>query len=152
MKAKLNSPEQNHASNGARRIRRISQYLRAIVLIYLVVLPGYAMICILAAHRGGSTNWYWGPSGAGVSLAERWMAGISGMIYLGMAVIFYRLLNLVERSRILVVASHSSKLITELCNKAIWLHQGSLIAYGPVEEVLAAYGSGEVPVVSEAAS
>jgi len=79
--------------------------LRAIVLIYLVVLPGYAMICILAAHRGGSTGWYWGPYGAGVSLAERWMAGISGMIYLGMAVIFYRLLNLVERGTYFAVAN-----------------------------------------------
>jgi ABC-type polysaccharide/polyol phosphate transport system ATPase subunit len=65
---------------------------------------------------------------------------------------FARLLNLVERSRILVVASHSSKLITELCNKAIWLHQGSLIAYGPVEAVVAAYDRGEEPVVCEAAS
>ena len=105
MKAKLNSPEQNHASDGARRIRRISQYLRAIVLIYLVVLPGYAMICILASHRGGSTNWYWGPSGAAVSLAERWMAGTSGMIYLGMAVIFYRLLNLVEQGTYFAIAN-----------------------------------------------
>lgn len=65
---------------------------------------------------------------------------------------FARLLGMVEQSRILVVASHSTKIVEDLCNKAIWLHQGSLIAYGPVEEVLAAYGRGEVPVVSAAAS
>jgi ABC-type polysaccharide/polyol phosphate transport system ATPase subunit len=65
---------------------------------------------------------------------------------------FARLLGLVEQSRILFVASHSSKLIEEICNKAMWLHQGSLIAYGPAEEVVAAYARGEVPVVNEAAS
>ncbi len=65
---------------------------------------------------------------------------------------FARLLGMVEQSRILVVASHSTKIVEDLCNKAIWLHQGSLIAYGPVDEVLAAYGRGEVPVVSVAAS
>ena len=65
---------------------------------------------------------------------------------------FARLLSLVEKSRILVVASHSTAIIAELCNKAMWLHQGSLIAFGPANDVLAAYASGEVPVVSEAAS
>jgi homopolymeric O-antigen transport system ATP-binding protein len=65
---------------------------------------------------------------------------------------FARLLGLVEQARILFVASHSSAIIEELCNKAMWLHQGSLIAFGPVEEVLAAYASGEVPVVRAAAS
>lgn len=65
---------------------------------------------------------------------------------------FARLLNMVEQSRILFVASHSSAIVAELCNKAMWLHQGSLIAFGPADEVLGAYASGEVPVVSEAAS
>jgi hypothetical protein len=106
---KPTSPEtpaaQNNPSAGVRRIRRISQYLRGIVLIYLVVLPGWATVCILASHRGDSAGWYWGPSGAGVSLVERWLAALSGMIYLGMAVIFYRLLNLVERGTYFAVAN-----------------------------------------------
>ncbi|MEA2756454.1 MAG: lipopolysaccharide transport system ATP-binding protein [Aliidongia sp.] len=62
---------------------------------------------------------------------------------------FARLLNLVQQSRILVVASHSRAIITELCNKAIWLHQGSLIAFGGVEDVLAAWEQGMVPEVGE---
>jgi ABC-2 type transport system ATP-binding protein len=65
---------------------------------------------------------------------------------------FARLLSLVQQSRILVVASHSQMIIREICNKAIWLHHGSLIAFGAVEEVLAAWEHGEVPSVREAVS
>jgi ABC-2 type transport system ATP-binding protein len=65
---------------------------------------------------------------------------------------FARLLNLVRQSRILVVASHSRAIITELCNKAIWLHQGSLIAFGAVDDVLAAWEHGNLPAVCETAS
>jgi len=55
-----------------------------------------------------------------------------------------RLLAMVQKSRILCVASHTDSIIQKLCNKAIWLHQGSLIAFGDVDEVLAAYQKGEV--------
>jgi ABC-2 type transport system ATP-binding protein len=65
---------------------------------------------------------------------------------------YERLRGLVQRSRVLVLASHSAKILEEICNKAIWLHQGALIAYGPVEKVVAAYASGEVPVIGVAAS
>lgn len=56
---------------------------------------------------------------------------------------FARLLGLVRKSRILFVASHSSSIIEQLCNKAIWLHKGNLIAYGDVGSVLAAYDRGD---------
>jgi ABC-2 type transport system ATP-binding protein len=56
---------------------------------------------------------------------------------------FARLLNMVRRSRILFVASHSQSIIQQLCNKAIWLHNGSLVAYGDVETVLTEYDKGD---------
>jgi ABC-type polysaccharide/polyol phosphate transport system ATPase subunit len=56
---------------------------------------------------------------------------------------FERLLNLVRKSRILFVASHSRDIIEKLCNKVIWLHQGTLIAHGEAETVLAAYDRGD---------
>ncbi len=58
---------------------------------------------------------------------------------------FARLKGLVHHARSLFVASHSNAIIRDICNKAIWLHQGSLIAAGEVEEVLRAYERGEPP-------
>ena len=52
---------------------------------------------------------------------------------------FARLLQLVERSRILMVASHQDETLRRLCNKAVWLDHGSLMAYGEFESVLSAY-------------
>jgi ABC-2 type transport system ATP-binding protein len=52
---------------------------------------------------------------------------------------FARLENLAQQSRILVVATHANAIIRRLCNKAIWLHQGSLVEYGEVGAVLEAY-------------
>jgi lipopolysaccharide transport system ATP-binding protein len=57
---------------------------------------------------------------------------------------FARLMNLVQKSRILFVASHANEMIRRLCNKAIWLHKGNLIIYGDVDKVLNAY-EGEDP-------
>ena len=65
---------------------------------------------------------------------------------------FARLLSLVEQSRILFVASHSTQIIEQICNKAMWLHQGSLIALGSVGEIVAAYERGPAPMAAEAAS
>ena len=49
--------------------------------------------------------------------------------------------ELVNRSHILLFASHASKWIKEMCNKAILLEQGKLIAVGPVDEILEMYES-----------
>jgi ABC-2 type transport system ATP-binding protein len=51
---------------------------------------------------------------------------------------FARLLRLVERSRILVVAAHQDDMLRRICNKAVWLSHGSLKAYGPIDDVLVA--------------
>ena len=52
---------------------------------------------------------------------------------------FARLLQLVERSHILMLAAHQDDTLRRLCNKAAWLDQGSLMAYGEFESVLSAY-------------
>jgi ABC-2 type transport system ATP-binding protein/lipopolysaccharide transport system ATP-binding protein len=46
---------------------------------------------------------------------------------------------LIERSSILVLASHADALIRSMCNKAVLMDQGKAIRVGPVEEVLAEY-------------
>ncbi len=50
-----------------------------------------------------------------------------------------RLKRLVHRSQILVVASHSDQILRQICNKAIWLHMGQIMEYGPFEEVMKSY-------------
>jgi ABC-2 type transport system ATP-binding protein len=60
-----------------------------------------------------------------------------------------RLQSLVDRSRILVVASHSDPMIRRLCNKAIWLHAGRLMQYDEVDRVLEAYSKNEARPVTE---
>jgi len=52
---------------------------------------------------------------------------------------FARLLGLVERSRILMIAAHNDDMLRRLCNKAAWLSHGSLMAFGEIENVLTAY-------------
>jgi ABC-2 type transport system ATP-binding protein len=50
-----------------------------------------------------------------------------------------RLRSVAERSSILFVASHADDILRLLCNKAIWLQNGTLMAYGDINEVIAAY-------------
>jgi ABC-type polysaccharide/polyol phosphate transport system ATPase subunit len=58
---------------------------------------------------------------------------------------FARLLELVERSRILMIASHQDDVLRRLCNKAAWLDHGNLMAYGQFESVLSAYRNRTTP-------
>jgi ABC-2 type transport system ATP-binding protein/lipopolysaccharide transport system ATP-binding protein len=53
----------------------------------------------------------------------------------------HRLDAVVARAGILVVASHSEVLVRRLCSKAILLDQGSIVAMGPIEEVLDRYAA-----------
>jgi ABC-type polysaccharide/polyol phosphate transport system ATPase subunit len=46
---------------------------------------------------------------------------------------------LIQRSSILVLASHSDALIRSMCNKAVLMDQGKALKVGEVEEILAAY-------------
>lgn len=51
---------------------------------------------------------------------------------------FTRMHKLVQRSRILMVAAHQDAVLRRLCDKAIWLSHGSLVAFGEIESVIAA--------------
>ncbi len=50
-----------------------------------------------------------------------------------------RMKALIQRTRILVLASHSDALIKMMCNRAILLEKGRLVAIGPVDEILDRY-------------
>ena len=54
---------------------------------------------------------------------------------------FRRLQGVVQRSQILFVASHADEILRKVCDKAIWLHSGSLVEYGAIDDVLKAYRS-----------
>lgn len=50
-----------------------------------------------------------------------------------------RMSQLIQRTQILVVASHNTTLLSELCNKAIWLEGGRIRQIGPAAEIMTAY-------------
>jgi ABC-2 type transport system ATP-binding protein len=54
-----------------------------------------------------------------------------------------RLQKLVERSGILVFASHSNEFLARLCKTAIWIDHGELRMMGGIEEVIRAYEGDE---------
>jgi ABC-2 type transport system ATP-binding protein/lipopolysaccharide transport system ATP-binding protein len=52
-----------------------------------------------------------------------------------------RLQQFLSRTRIMVLASHSNDIIRRMCNKALLLHQGKIVGFDAVDEVLEAYRS-----------
>ena len=50
-----------------------------------------------------------------------------------------RMHALIQRSRILVLASHSDALIKSMCNRAILMEKGRLIEIGPVDDIINRY-------------
>ncbi len=50
-----------------------------------------------------------------------------------------RLKEMVEANKTLVIVSHATNTLEDLCNRLIWLDQGKLIMDGEMSEVLAAY-------------
>jgi len=50
-----------------------------------------------------------------------------------------RMKDFVGRSRIMVLASHSDKTIRSMCNKAIMMEAGRIVASGPVDEICDRY-------------
>ena len=50
-----------------------------------------------------------------------------------------RLNQLMDRARILVMASHAPGAVLDICNKAVLLQNGRVAMFGPVEEVIDAY-------------
>jgi ABC-2 type transport system ATP-binding protein len=55
-----------------------------------------------------------------------------------------RLNELVERSGILVFASHSDEFLADLCDTAIWMEHGTIREHGPLREVLHPYKGRDV--------
>src|SRR3954447_9893993 len=55
-----------------------------------------------------------------------------------------RLNELVERSGILVFASHSDEFLADLCDTAIWLEHGTIREHGPLRDVLHHYKGRDV--------
>lgn len=47
-----------------------------------------------------------------------------------------RIEALIQNSKILVLASHSIETLRNYCNRAILLHEGSMVADGPLEEII----------------
>ncbi len=50
-----------------------------------------------------------------------------------------RMDQLIQRTRVLVLASHSDQMIRHMCNRALLLEQGHIVTLGGVDEVLATY-------------
>ena len=61
-----------------------------------------------------------------------------------------RLNELVERSGILVFASHSDEFLADLCDTAIWMEHGTIREHGPLREVLHHYKGRDVLAEIEA--
>lgn len=55
-----------------------------------------------------------------------------------------RLNALVERSGLLVFASHSDEFLVDLCDTAIWMDHGQIRQHGPIRDVLRAYKGRDV--------
>jgi ABC-2 type transport system ATP-binding protein/lipopolysaccharide transport system ATP-binding protein len=50
-----------------------------------------------------------------------------------------RIKRFVERASVLVLSSHNLDICSRWCTKALWLDQGQVRAFGPVDEVIADY-------------
>lgn len=50
-----------------------------------------------------------------------------------------RLREFRDAAKIVVVSSHSNDVIREMCNKVLWMHDGHVRMFGPVEEVIGLY-------------
>jgi ABC-2 type transport system ATP-binding protein len=62
------------------------------------------------------------------------------------------MVDLVQRSGLLLFASHSDELLLELCTTAIWMDEGRIRMRGSVREVLTAYKGHEPHVFAEGLS
>ena len=50
-----------------------------------------------------------------------------------------RLEDFLGKAGIVVIASHAMQILRQWCNRGMLLQRGWLIAYGPIEEVIARY-------------
>jgi ABC-type polysaccharide/polyol phosphate transport system ATPase subunit len=52
---------------------------------------------------------------------------------------FLRMRELVEEARTIVIVSHALATISDLCDSAIWMHKGSILAYGEPGKIVEEY-------------
>jgi ABC-type polysaccharide/polyol phosphate transport system ATPase subunit len=57
-----------------------------------------------------------------------------------------RLLSLFERSKILVLATHSGELAAQMCNCAVWIDGGKAVMFGEPRDVWEAFAHNQRPV------
>ena len=50
-----------------------------------------------------------------------------------------RMKELIGKARAILLVSHSMETVQQLCNKALWLHQGETLALGTSREVVSSY-------------
>jgi ABC-2 type transport system ATP-binding protein/lipopolysaccharide transport system ATP-binding protein len=50
-----------------------------------------------------------------------------------------RISSFVSKASILVLASHSPEICQRWCNKAVWMEQGEVKAFGAIDQILHAY-------------
>jgi ABC-type polysaccharide/polyol phosphate transport system ATPase subunit len=63
-----------------------------------------------------------------------------------------RIKEYLTRARIVISVSHNLELLTELCQRAIWLKHGQVQADGPVKSVIASYLDSVQPVAARPAA
>jgi ABC-2 type transport system ATP-binding protein/lipopolysaccharide transport system ATP-binding protein len=59
-----------------------------------------------------------------------------------------RMLDLQNRAKIVVLASHSDTVIHQMCNKALWMDRGRIREFGAVDEVVGQYGGAPLPAAA----
>jgi ABC-type polysaccharide/polyol phosphate transport system ATPase subunit len=60
----------------------------------------------------------------------------------------FRIQKLINRGSIVVLVSHSAELVEHLCNRAVCLSKGRIIANGAPEKVIAAYRKSSAPFLA----
>jgi ABC-type polysaccharide/polyol phosphate transport system ATPase subunit len=50
-----------------------------------------------------------------------------------------RILNLLDRSNVVVIVSHDLKTLREFCTRGVWMRRGQVAGDGPIDEVIARY-------------
>jgi ABC-type polysaccharide/polyol phosphate transport system ATPase subunit len=50
-----------------------------------------------------------------------------------------RILNLLDRSNVVVIVSHDLAILRELCTRGLWMRKGQLAGDGPIDEVIDRY-------------
>jgi ABC-type polysaccharide/polyol phosphate transport system ATPase subunit len=50
-----------------------------------------------------------------------------------------RILNLLDRSNVVVIVSHDLRILAELCTRGLWLRRGQIAGDGPIDEIIDRY-------------